>query len=88
MERIKTTMTIFSEKEKAMFKALGQTKNLQFAEQGFLHVGELYKSACEKAFLEELSGPAVDSLRRTMKAWNESAIRRLSPEFDALIRLS
>lgn len=45
----------------------------------------LYRMLIEKAFLENLSGPAVEALRRGAKALFSCAPYRLTPEFDQLV---
>lgn len=40
-----------------------------------------------EAFLENKTGPAVDSLRRCLKAFHAGKIYRMTTEFDELIQL-
>lgn len=40
-----------------------------------------------EAFLENKTGPAVESLRRCLKAFHAGKIYRMTPEFDELIQL-
>ena len=47
----------------------------------------LYRMCVEKAFVNELSGPYVDSLRRCYKALTERTCFRGTPEWDNLIQL-
>jgi hypothetical protein len=41
----------------------------------------------KEAFIEDMKGPAVDSLRRCLKAFNKGKVYRMTPEFDDLIQL-
>ena len=79
----------YSAKEQAMFEALGFSDLM-------CHVDippTLYDIAGLKCFVEGTEGPAVESLRRCLKAlkdgWGETgeAFYRMTPEFDNLIDL-
>lgn len=47
----------------------------------------VFRILAEDCFVRDLKGPAVESLRRCMKAIWESKIHRMTPEWDALIQL-
>lgn len=48
---------------------------------------QFYSILCGEVFMARLIGPDVDSLRRCIVALQDDKVRRLTPEFDALIRL-
>ena len=75
-------MTTYSDKETEMFKALGLEYLL-----ANLEPSPLYRIAIEEAFMKDLKGKAVESLRRTGKAFADSTVFRRTKEFDALIEL-
>lgn len=70
---------------------LSEKENMMFGQLGILkidlQVGQLYQLAVNRAFSENLQGPAVDSLRRCFKALADPAMYRGTPEWDALISL-
>jgi hypothetical protein len=72
----------YSNNEQKMFEALGLSHLLEH-----LEAAQLYRAAVEHAFLENLTGKAVDSLRKTANAFFKSTCYRHTPEFDALIEL-
>lgn len=45
----------------------------------------LYRICVEKAFLDNIQGPAVDALRRGAKAINDCTPYRMTREFNALV---
>lgn len=73
----------YSDKEREMFKRF---------ELGYLldHLEPpaLYRAAIEHAFLNEMTGAPVDSLRRCARALFNSSPYRMTPEFDSLITLT
>ena len=77
----------FSAKEEAMFYALGLDDEINFAKKGMTSPFQVYQWAVNKCFLEKIEGPAVDSLRRCYALFGEGKECRLTPEWDALIRL-
>lgn len=48
---------------------------------------EMYRLLTDEAFVRGEENEATESLRRCMKAWRESQINRLTPEWDSLISL-
>ena len=74
----------FSSKEKKMLKTLGVTDVvLQYCNSQ-----NCYEMASENVLVDELTGPAVDSLRRCMKAFrDDNTPFRGTPEFERLIQL-
>jgi hypothetical protein len=72
----------YSDKEKKMFELLGVKEMMNHLEPT-----SLYRVAIEEAFLENKTGPAVDSLRRCAKAFSNHKPFRMTEEFDALIIL-
>jgi hypothetical protein len=72
----------YSDAEMAMFKALGV--------EGWplnLTVNDLYPAIIQKVWMERMTGPAVESLRRCVDAFQNETPKRLTPEFDALVQL-
>lgn len=47
----------------------------------------MYRMMAEKAFMEELTGPAVDSLRRCLIAYHKCTVYRMTKEWDDFIQL-
>lgn len=82
LARMAEEVSMYSEKEQAMFKDLG-------FEDLLIHLTPpvLYKLAIEDAFLKNKTGPVVESLRRTGTALKNCNPYRGTPEFDALIQL-
>lgn len=74
----------YSEKEVAMFEALGFGKELEFKVR--ITPLQLYQFAIHKVFASEITGSPVNSLRRCVIAMDNGK-PRLTPEFDALINL-
>jgi len=72
----------YSDKEKELIEALGFTEIMQMFSPTQLY--NIMTSAC---FVEQRTGLAVDSLRRCVLARMNDAVFRMTPEFDALIRL-
>jgi len=75
----------YSEKELAMFETLGFTRgHIQSCSPVLV-----YMFAADKCFTDNISGPAVESLRRCKRAWNDNKGLgfRMTPEWDALINL-
>jgi len=73
----------YSEKEKLLFKYFS-LDHLMVQ----LNPITLYRMAGERAFLDKMEGPEVDSLRRCIIASNNCSVYRVSPEWDAMIELS
>jgi hypothetical protein len=73
----------FSPKEVEMFKALGCEDLLKH------EVNAAYTAICKLAFLSGIENQAVSSLRRCAQvlSTNLPTIKRLTPEFEQLIRL-
>ena len=79
-------MTDFSEKELLMIKVLSPHWHKMVTEVDFNEptVLDILGKEC---FLEERKGPAVDSLRRCLKAISECKPYRKTKEYDDLIQL-
>lgn len=77
----------YSDKEIALFKALGMNMGIDLELLKIMYPSQVYKAAIETAFLENLQTPAAESLRRCVNASNGSTVFRLTPEWDALISL-
>jgi len=76
----------YSRKEVAMFARIG----VELEVMRMVTVNQLYNAAVRKAFIENQQGPAVESLRRCIMEWDKGekdGVRRLTPEWDALIEL-
>lgn len=73
----------YSQLELGMFDSLG----VAHIALSRLTAPEVYRLAGEKAFIEGLQGPAVDSLRRCISEIYHGHFMRLTPEWDAMIRL-
>lgn len=86
MGKVKKLRTDLSEKESEMFEQLG-FKELIDLEVSDLHEMDIYRMAVYKVFIEDMKGPAVESLRRTFTAFSRMKPYRMTPEFDALIQL-
>jgi hypothetical protein len=72
-----------SKKETKMFQELGFQKLFVLDD-----VITLYRLSVEKAFCENSTGPAVESLRRCYTALRDCSINRMTPEWENLIQLS
>jgi hypothetical protein len=73
-----------SAKERKLFIALGLEDLVDHLQS---NPTVLYRMAVEQAFCENLSGPAVDSLRRCYIALHNCNPYRGTPEWDAMIQL-
>lgn len=73
----------YSPQELAMFTALGMDDE----RLGSLSVENLYASAVNYTYLEGMSGPAVESLTRCVRALQHGVCKRLTAEFNDLIQL-
>lgn len=73
----------YSQAEIAMFTKLGFERELK---TNLFTPRQVYLFAITKAFLEEQTGSAVESLRRTYKAMDDG-FPRICREFDNLIKL-
>lgn len=75
--------SMFSDKEKEMFLSLDLANLMHF------DPAIVYRMAVEKAFLNNLKGKHIESLRRTAKVFlTGSKPYRMTSEFDSLISLS
>lgn len=77
-------MKQYSDKELKMIEFFGYGNIAQ--EQGVTAI-VLYRMMVEKAFAENLHGPAVESLRRCFNAFEQHTLYRMTPEWDAMIDL-
>lgn len=75
----------YSEKEIKLLLFFGLEKLLD-ERDGFITPPTLYRMAVEKAFIDNLQGPEVESLRRCYKALIKSEIYRGTFEWDNLIQ--
>lgn len=75
----------YSEKEIEMFNALGLSDKIKFFAENPV---QLYHLAVERCFVNNLTGVAVDSLRRCIIALNQCKVYRGTQEWDDLIELS
>lgn len=73
-----------SEKELAMFKALGMD---WVEETAYRVANRLYRDAAMECFIENKTGPAVESLRRCLIALVSGDVERETEEWDNLIQL-
>lgn len=73
----------YSEKERALFVALGMGDCLWWPTPA----PHLYEAALRRVFLSEIQGPAVTSLRRCVKALDAGRPYRGTYEWDILIQL-
>ncbi len=72
----------YSEVEREMFVALGVGEYLKHFE-----APHMYRFALEKIFINNQTGPYVESLRRGIKAFSEAKPRRMTKEFDDLLKV-
>ncbi len=79
-------MAEYSEKELALIKFFGFDNLIDITCP--VAAITLYRMMVEKAFVENLQGLEVESLRRCFKAINESSIFRMTSEWDDMIALS
>lgn len=82
----------FSKKEKEMFEALGLGDLVENYESpssflSFDSVTIFYRIAVDKVFMENINGPAVESLRRCYVALKNQTIHRKTAEWDEMIQL-
>lgn len=75
----------YSEKEIEMFNALGLSDKIKFFAENPV---QLYHLAVERCFVNNLTGVAVDSLRRCIIALNQCKVYRGTQGWDDLIELS
>lgn len=73
---------ICSDKELELFRAFGYDDKVND-----IPVVDLYRLCVQKAFLLDLRGPHVNSLRECYKAILSCSPYRMTPEFDELIQL-
>jgi predicted RNase H-like nuclease len=70
-----------SEKELKLFKHFEVMDMLGCS----ISIPSIYRVIAEEAFVKNLKGPEVESIRRCLKALYKGDIRRMTPEWDALI---
>lgn len=75
---------MYSKKEKELIEYFGYEK---FLDDKYLPPPKLYQFMVEHAFCENMSGPAVESLRRCYKALCGCTVYRGTKEWDNLIEL-
>ena len=78
----------YSDKEIQMFLMLGfEQDHLDYMLQNITATA-IYNQAARKCLVHRLSGPAVESLRNCLIAWDtREDIKRNTPEWDQLIKL-
>ena len=72
----------YSDQEKKLFEALGLIWSI---DQLGYSPPMAYENAALRAFVHNMTGPAVEALRRGYIAFTEGTAFRLTPEFDKLI---
>jgi len=75
----------YSKRERELLKFFGVAKMI---EARSMPVMAVYRSAMEQAFLDDMQGPEVESLRRCMRALQKGEPYRNTPEWDELIKFS
>lgn len=75
-------MSKYSEAELKMFAAL------DCVIQDDWSVSRMYLGAVSHCFINDLSGPAVDALRRGFITFGNTTVFRNTPEWDNLIRIN
>jgi hypothetical protein len=77
--------TEYSEKEVQMFLELGfEEEHLDYMLKN-LTAWVIYSLAARKCFVEDLEGPAVNSLKLCLKAWDDKNVKRRTEEWDQMI---
>jgi hypothetical protein len=71
----------FSDKERDLFVFFGLSNLIDYIEPV-----TLYQMCVEKAFLDDIQGPYVDSLRRCYKALRNCSVYRMTQEWDEMIQ--
>ena len=61
--------------------------NLSYA-IGYVDIISIYRMCVEIAFIENMSGPNVEALRRMYKAFTIGDVLRHTPKFDKLIEFN
>lgn len=78
----------YSDKEFAMIQAISPYWAKLISEtNGDFNPPNVLELVAREAFIENKTGPAVDSLRRCLKAFLNKKVCRMTPEFDELIQL-
>lgn len=78
----------YSENEIKLFKALGMEHQLKAStKDDYITPVTMYRTAMEKAFINDMRGPAVESLRRCMFHLRKTDILRRTEDWDNLIIL-
>ena len=75
----------YSQKEIDLFKYFGYYDLIRDTN---ISAPVIYRMMIEKAFLEDMKGKPVESLRRCQKALNSCSVYRLTPEWDAMIEMN
>lgn len=75
-----------SRAEVDMFIDLGYSRFVSEFIKGEWPASIIYSVVADEVFLENRQGPAVEALRRAVKALRKGIVRRLTPEFDALVK--
>lgn len=86
MKTNKCIADYYSEKEIQMIKELGFL-DLAIDTAGNLSELSMYRLMVQSVFIAGSAGPAVESLRRCMKAFVDCKPYRMTKEFDDLIQL-
>jgi len=75
----------YSEKERKLFKFFKLEHLMAVASVPVMHT---YRAAMEQAFLDEMTGPEVESIRRCMQAFNRGHPYRNTDEWENLIEFT
>lgn len=76
---------VMTEKERALFEALGEGRLVELVERGAIVAPKAYEMAASNAFVEDKRGPAVEALRRALKAFVRGEAHRRTEKFEELI---
>ena len=77
-----TELSEYSEKEKKLIAYFGYSDIICK-----ITPITMYKMMMEKAFIDNMTGPEVESVRRCNKALKEFSCYRCTPEWDAMIEI-
>jgi hypothetical protein len=73
----------YSDKEKALFSVFGYSDVLRLC----ISAPIIYRMCVEKAFIDNMQGKTVESLRRCYKALQSMSVIRLTEQWDEMIKL-
>jgi hypothetical protein len=78
-------MKEYSDKEIKLMTYFGYG---EFAKDAFAAAPTIYKMMVEKAFINNMQGLEIESLRRCYKCIQDCSIYRMTPEWDNMISFS